>query len=98
MPNSGNRPPSAAEANAWFGRAISMVVIMVLPIIAGKWLDDKFGTKFIALLGIVFGVGTGLAYIILITSSLKNRGEGSDSKSNLNDKQPTNAKRRELDD
>ncbi len=52
------------QASDWFGRTIAIVVVMVVPGLAGGWLDGKFGTRIFTLLG--FGIGMFLAVVSLI--------------------------------
>ncbi|MCA9155935.1 MAG: hypothetical protein KDA38_14155, partial [Planctomycetales bacterium] len=59
----------AAEAFAWVGRIGAVIVLMVSPGIAGGWLDDRFGTKFLSLAGYGVGLVLGLIALIAITSA-----------------------------
>ena len=59
-----------ALAMEWVVRIIVAGLLMVLPGLAGEWIDDKFGTGFLVLLG--FGVGIGLSLTYLISASKAN--------------------------
>lgn len=52
----------------WVARLTAVALVMVLPGLAGKWLDDRWGTSFLALSGLVFGFAAGLWYLLVMTS------------------------------
>jgi len=51
----------------WVSRIAAVAMMMVLPGLAGNWLDGWLGTKFIALVGFAFGVTSGIAYLLAMT-------------------------------
>lgn len=59
----------AAEAFTWVGRIGAIIILMVSPGIAGGWLDERFGTKFLSLTGYGVGLVLGLIALIAITSA-----------------------------
>jgi hypothetical protein len=58
-----------ALAMHWVGRVFGVVSAMVLPAWGGSWLDERFGTRLFALLGVVLGLATGMAYLLVMTRS-----------------------------
>ena len=65
-----NRSP-LGEAMEWVSRIAAVAMMMVLPGLAGNWLDGWLGTKFIALVGFAFGVTSGIAYLLAMTRNRK---------------------------
>lgn len=57
----------------WASRITAVSLEMVLPGIGGQWLDEKFGTSFLALLGFALGLTVGVMHLLAMTRS------GSDS-------------------
>lgn len=57
----------------WASRVFAVVVMMVGPGLAGNWLDQRWGTKFLALVGFAFGLTAGISY--LISMSRPKRGD-----------------------
>ena len=55
-----------AEAFGWVARVSNVALMMVLPGLAGQWLDKKFGTNFLVLVGFVFGLTSGFWYLLKI--------------------------------
>jgi hypothetical protein len=58
---------SALDLTARVGAA---VVAMVGPGLAGQWLDQRWGTGFLALLGFLFGIPFGIYYLLLMSGTL----------------------------
>ena len=56
-----------AAAMQWVARIMGAAVAMVLPGLAGEWVDRKLGTKWIVLVGFVFGISLSLYYLLAIT-------------------------------
>jgi hypothetical protein len=63
-----DRPPLVA-AMEWVAKITTVALEMVLPGIAGGWLDAKLGTSFIALVGFALGVSGGVWHLLVITAS-----------------------------
>ena len=64
-----NPPPvhPMAAAMQWVARIVAAGLMMVLPGLAGQWLDHKLGTAFFALAGFAVGIAGSIAYLISIT-------------------------------
>ncbi|WP_428303666.1 hypothetical protein [Lacipirellula sp.] len=54
-------------AMLWVGRIFAAALMMVLPGVAGFWLDKRFGMGFIGLIGFGFGLVGGMIYLISAT-------------------------------
>lgn len=53
-----------AQAYRWISIVITAVLMMVLPGIAGGWLDKRFGTGWMTLGGIAVGLILGIYYLL----------------------------------
>ena len=51
----------------WVHRITTVVMEMVLPGIFGVWLDKKWGTNFIGLLGFALGLTTAITHLLQMT-------------------------------
>jgi hypothetical protein len=78
-----SRPPLAV-AMEWVSQITTVVAEMVLPGLAGQWLDDRWGTGFLALIGFALGLTVGIWHLIAMTRP-KTGGTGKDQK---HDKDP----------
>ncbi len=56
-----------AAAMQWVSRIMAAGMMMVLPGLAGQWLDGRLGTGFIVLIGFAVGLTWSIAYLIAIT-------------------------------
>lgn len=56
-----------AAGMQWVARIMAAGLMMVLPGLAGQWLDGKLGTGFLVLVGFAFGIAVSIAYLIAIT-------------------------------
>lgn len=56
-----------AEAMEWLAILTTIALEMVLPGLAGQWLDDRLGTRFLVLVGFVFGLCFGIWHLVLVT-------------------------------
>ncbi len=61
----GGHPMGAAMQ--WVARIFAAALMMILPGLAGLWLDDRFGWSFIGLIGFAFGLIGGMTYLISAT-------------------------------
>ncbi len=68
-----NRSPFA-EAMEWVSKIAAVALVMVLPGLAGQWVDRWLGTKFIGLVGFALGVTSGIAYLLVMTRPPKSGG------------------------
>ena len=55
------------EAMQWVSKITTVSLEMVLPGLAGTWLDRKLGTGFLTLAGFALGISLGLYHLIVIT-------------------------------
>lgn len=63
------QPSPMTEAMEWVSRILAAAAMMVLPGIAGQWLDKRLGTGFLVLVGFAVGVVSGIAYLLAVTKS-----------------------------
>ena len=61
-----------AEATNWVSKITVVALEMILPGLAGLWLDNRFGTGFLSLLGLALGVPLGIRHLIAMTKSKRN--------------------------
>jgi hypothetical protein len=73
-----SRPPLLA-AQEWITQITTVVAEMVLPGLAGEWLDRRWGTKFLTLVGFALGLTVGIWHLIAMTRP-KSVESGKDSK------------------
>lgn len=66
-----------AEAMHWVSRITTVGLMMVLPAVGGRWLDERRGTEHWALVGLVFGLVVGLWQLVQIAGGSKRRRPGS---------------------
>jgi hypothetical protein len=52
----------------WVGRITTVALEMVLPGLAGSWLDQRWGTGFLALAGFALGITAGIWHLLRMTS------------------------------
>lgn len=63
-------PHPMGVAMVWVARIFAVALVMILPGLAGHWLDKRFGTRFLVMVGFVLGLPAGVYYLILMTASL----------------------------
>jgi len=51
----------------WVSQITTVVAEMVLPGLAGQWLDQRWGTEFIGLLGFALGLTVGIWHLLAMT-------------------------------
>lgn len=56
-----------AAAMEWVSRITTISLEMVLPGLAGQWLDQKWGTNFLALVGFALGLTIGIWHLLALT-------------------------------
>jgi hypothetical protein len=59
-----NEPPPMVLAAQWLARTTTVVSEMALLGFLGYWLDGRFGTTYLVMLGIVIGVSLGIWHLI----------------------------------
>jgi hypothetical protein len=63
--NDGQSP--IGTAMQWVSQITTVALEMVLPGIAGHWLDKRWGTEFLALLGFGIGVPLAIWHLLLLS-------------------------------
>jgi len=61
-----------AEGMNWVSRITTVALEMVLPGLAGSWLDNQLETRFFALLGFALGVPLGMWHLVAMTKRKRN--------------------------
>ena len=56
-----------AEATKWVSKITTVALEMVLPGLAGLWLDNQLNTRYFALLGFACGVPLGMGHLFVMT-------------------------------
>ena len=64
-----------ALAMEWVARITAVGIEMVVPGVAGLWLDQQMGTSFIGLVGFVLGVVGGVWHLLIMTQAADRRRE-----------------------
>lgn len=82
MTSPGKDYSAVAEAMDWSGRIIAIALQMILPGLAGHWLDERNGTGYWMPIGLVLGLVTAVWQLIMLVQrvSLKS-GKSSSGKS-----------------
>ena len=62
-----------ALAIEWVSKITTIALEMVLPGLAGMWLDKRWGTQFLALAGFALGVTVGIWHLLKMTNSGKKK-------------------------
>lgn len=55
----------------WVGRIFAVAIEMVLPALAGRYLDQRFGLGFLALVGLGLGVTLGMVHLLAMTGAFR---------------------------
>ncbi len=57
-------------AIGWVGRIMGAALIMIVPGVFGKWLDNRYDTSFLELVGFALGLVAGIGSLILMTRQI----------------------------
>jgi hypothetical protein len=63
-----NHRHPVAEAMRWVAILTTIAMEMVLPGLAGQWMDRRFGTRFLVLVGFAIGLTVGLWHLVQLTT------------------------------
>lgn len=70
MASAGDPKDPVALAAEWVGRIIAVGIEMVLPGLAGKWLDDRWGVgPLCTLIGFGLGMTVGIWHLLVMTTA-----------------------------
>lgn len=58
-----------AEAMQWVALLTTIAMEMVLPGLAGRWLDGRFGTRYLIMVGFALGLTIGLYHLLQLTKA-----------------------------
>ena len=70
-------PHPMGEAMVWVARIFAAAMVMILPGLAGHWLDQRWGTGFLVIVGFALGITGGIYHLIIVTAGLKRTPPGS---------------------
>ena len=73
MAKSDKRVSPMSMAVEWVGRIMAAALMMVLPGLLGQWLDQRYGTSFLALIGFGIGMVAGIGCLLLMTKSIQKK-------------------------
>jgi hypothetical protein len=59
----------------WASRIFAICAEMILPGIAGHWLDGRLETRFLALLGFALGISLAIWHLLIATKSKRQKGQ-----------------------
>lgn len=68
-PESDPKGRALSEAFSWVGRVVAVAVEMVLPGVAGSWLDRTWGFSFLAPVGFVVGLVLGVSHLVVMAQA-----------------------------
>jgi hypothetical protein len=63
------QPHPIALAMEWVAKITTVSLEMFLPAIGGGYLDRRFGTSYLAILGLVLGVTVGIWHLLQMTQT-----------------------------
>jgi hypothetical protein len=72
------RSPPFALAIEWVAKITTVSLEMVLPAVAGNFLDRRWGTQYWTIVGLVLGMTGVLWHLLQMTRTGRNRGAGRD--------------------
>jgi ATP synthase protein I len=58
-----------AVAMEWVSRITTISLEMVLPALAGYWVDERLGTRFVLVVGVVVGFSVGMWHLVKLTKA-----------------------------
>jgi hypothetical protein len=67
-----NEPHPVAEAMQWVAILTTIAMEMVIPGLVGRWLDRRFGTGFLVMVGFALGLSVGIWHLVQVTKSKSN--------------------------
>ena len=73
------QPHPMAVTIQWVAKITTVALEMFLPAVLGGYLDRRFGTGYLALVGLVFGVVLGIWHLLQMTKAVppgKRRDDG----------------------
>ena len=72
------QPHPMALAIQWVAKITTVALEMFLPAVLGGYLDRRFGTGYLALVGLVFGVVFGIWHLLQMTKATPQGGSRND--------------------
>lgn len=63
-------PGPLARAVEWVARITTVALVMVLPGVAGWWLDSRLQTRFLVAVGFGLGLALGMVYLLILSGAM----------------------------
>ena len=82
-----DRPPIAAAVH-WVSQITGIGLEIVLPIIAGRWLDERWGTSYWTVVGVLLGPVFGFWHLLKLTGVVGGAKGKSDEEDRQQDRPP----------
>ena len=79
MTSPSNETSSLAVALAWASRLMAVSLEMVVPGIIGHWLDARWGTGYLVIIGFVFGLIAGVWHLLAMVGAIGKRRSSQDT-------------------
>ena len=67
MAQNKNDRSAIGSAFEWVSRILAVSAEMVLPGLGGQWLDERWGSKYLALVGFAIGITLGIWHLLVMT-------------------------------
>ena len=67
------RTSPVGEAFSWASRIIAVGLVMFLPAVGGRWLDERLETGFLGAVGLVVGFAAGLPWLVRMSRPRERR-------------------------
>jgi hypothetical protein len=62
-----------ALAMEWVSRIFAITLEMILPGLGGMWLDSRWGTNYVGLVGFVLGISLAIYHLLVMTKASAER-------------------------
>lgn len=69
-------PNEGSDRGKWMGLAVQVSAValqMALPGLIGAWLDQRLGTRFLVLAGVLIGLAIGIQQLLRLAAAVNRR-------------------------
>lgn len=77
-----------AVAAQWVSQITGIGLEIVVPIVVGRWLDERWGTSFCTVVGVVIGPLLGFWHLLTVTGVVGRAKEGPEQENSQRDEKP----------